>query len=162
MTDLLDFFGIAAGSFEQFGEFEDFAGDLFARDGDFFTVEDFFDFFTVEDDAFFACLGAPDKPEFVVKDEGIKENSFTGVVENDVLSAAGEFFVLELGGVFAFLVSQRIFKAFDGLVEGCVGLGDLGDQLRSIATFSLFTLGQSIAEFDFVIEGIGGGFFEGV
>ena len=107
-------------------------GEVFAADGDFFAVED---------DTFFSGLGAPNEPEFVVEDEGIEEKGFAGIVDNDVLGVAGKFFVLELGGVFAFLGFQGGFESFCGLFKGLVGLGDLGDQLRSIATFSLFTLG---------------------
>ena len=102
LADLLEFFGVAVGIAQVGLELTDFFGEVFARDGDFFAVED---------DARFSCLTTPDEPEFVFEDEGIDEDGFdVGVGEDDFLGSDREFVGLELGRVFDFLTAESIFE----------------------------------------------------
>jgi hypothetical protein len=126
-------------------KFSDGGGEFFAGHGNFFAGEG---------DALFSGLKTIDQPDFVIKDEGIDQDGvWLGL--DDFIGSDGEFFLLELGGVFVAALAGEGTEPICLLAKLLGGLVALVAELITICTEGLFgfTGGEFEAEGDQAIEG---------
>jgi hypothetical protein len=111
----------------------------------------------------FARLQAVDQPEAVFEDEGIDQDGF-GLRLADFVGGNGEFFLLQLGGVFVATLAGQGAEAIGLLVKLRGGLVALVAKLVAIsaAGFLPFAGGEFDAQGDQVIEGGNDGCFNRV